>query len=221
MLQRPFLLWHDDDAGAMRQTGQRRRRLLQRLRQALAARRAQRLDIVPLVLGEVAEFQQTVHEQAQPGLGRQTPGRGVRRIEQPRLFEIGHHVADRRRRQVLPEQPRQRARADRLAGLHESVDDQAKNLAAAIVQLGKRRCRRYLVAPLTAFHVLATTEIRTAAAIGHLTHVLRHPIPAPGKSGNGKAYRQPTGNRRYPVAAARHARRWRTQSSVNSRRAVA
>ena len=130
------------------------------------------------VLGQVAKLEQPVHEQAQPRLGRQPPGRGVRRVEQPRLFEIGHHVADRRRRQVLAQQPRQRARADRLAGLHIAVDDQAKNLAAALVQLGERRRRRRLVAPLTAFHVLATAGIRTAAAIGRFVHPTVRPPSA-------------------------------------------
>jgi len=80
VLQRAFLLRHDDDPGAMRQTRQRRRRLFQRLGEALAARRAQALDIVALVLGEVADFQQTMHEEAQARLGRQPPGRGVRRV---------------------------------------------------------------------------------------------------------------------------------------------
>ena len=66
VLQRPFLLRHHDDAGAMRQAGERRRRLFERLRQALAARRAQRLDVVALVLGEVAEFEQTVTKNRNP-----------------------------------------------------------------------------------------------------------------------------------------------------------
>jgi hypothetical protein len=70
---------------------------------------------------------------------RHPSGRGVRGKQQPRFFEVGHHVADRRRRQILHQQPRHGARAYRLAGRDIAVDDQAKNLAAALVQLVDRR----------------------------------------------------------------------------------
>src|SRR6266513_706416 len=105
VLQWPFRLWHDDDPGTVRQAGERRGRLFQRLREALAPRRAEALEVVPLGLREIADLQEAVHEQAQPRLCGQPPGRGVRRIEEPRLFEIRHDVAVRRRRQVLAQQP--------------------------------------------------------------------------------------------------------------------
>ena len=77
-----------------------------------------------------------------PELGRQPAGRGVRRIKQPGFFQIGHHVADRRRRQVLREAARQSARADRLAGGDITVNDQPEDLSAALVELVDRRKRR-------------------------------------------------------------------------------
>src|SRR6266513_3438389 len=160
MLQRPFLLRHDDDPGAMRQAGQRGGRLLQRLRQALAARRAQALDVLALVLCEIADLQEAVDKEAQPGLGRQPPGRSVRRIEQPRLFEIRHDVADRRRRQMLPQQPRQGTRADRFAGRDITIDDQPKDLAAALAQFADRRWCRQFRPTLAVFHVFAPRLIR-------------------------------------------------------------
>ena len=75
-------------------------RLLQRLPQALAGRGQAAVDAGALVLAEPAELQQAVDEEPQPGLGRQPPGRGMRREQQPRLLEIGHDVADGRRREV-------------------------------------------------------------------------------------------------------------------------
>ena len=68
-------------------------------------------------------------------LGRQPAGRGVRRIEQPGLLQVGHDVADGRRRQLQARSPRDRARADRLAGLDIGIDDVAEDLARAIAEL--------------------------------------------------------------------------------------
>src|SRR5712671_2868830 len=103
VLQRAVLFWNDDDPGAMRKAGQGACRLLQRLREALAARHTQALDAAAFVLGETADLEQAMDEETQSRFGRQAAGRGVRRIEEPCLLEIGHDVADRRRRQVLSE----------------------------------------------------------------------------------------------------------------------
>ena len=40
-------------------------------------------------------FEKAVDEQPEPALGRQPPGRGMRREQQPGFLEIGHDVADR------------------------------------------------------------------------------------------------------------------------------
>src|SRR6202011_4131306 len=96
-------------------------------------------DAALLILGKATDLQQAMNKQPQTGLGRQPPGGGVRRVEQPGLLEIGHDVADRCRRQVLPEAARQGTRADRLAGGDVAVDDHAKNFAAALVEFVNRR----------------------------------------------------------------------------------
>jgi hypothetical protein len=88
-------------------------------------------DLLALLHGKVAEFEQPVHEQAQALLGRQAAGAGVGRVEQPRLLQIGHHVADRGRRQVERQAARQRAAADRLAGLHIDLDQLAQHRCGA------------------------------------------------------------------------------------------
>ena len=88
-----------------------------------------------LLLRERAHLEQRVDEEAQPLIGRHAPGRGVRLLEQARLFEIAHHVAHRGRRQVDAVAPRDRARADRLAGGEVLVNDGAEDLARAVVQI--------------------------------------------------------------------------------------
>ncbi len=59
--------------------------------------------------------QHGVDEQPVAARGRDAAGAGVRAGDQAELLEVGHHVADRRRRQLEAAGARQRARADRLA----------------------------------------------------------------------------------------------------------
>jgi hypothetical protein len=66
----------------------------------------------------------------------------VRRIDQPELLEIGHHVAHRGRRQRGRDQARDVARADRLAGCQIAFDDLTEDLARALVELGEAHLRR-------------------------------------------------------------------------------
>ena len=138
VLQRLLGLGRHHQAGAARQAGQQGGRLLQRLRDAAAGRGAARLDALALVLGEVADLEQAVDEQFQPGVGRQPAGRGVRRVEQAEILQVGHDVADGGGRQRLGELAGERPRADRLAGLDIALDHLAQDLARALVQLGDR-----------------------------------------------------------------------------------
>ena len=88
---------------------------------------------------EFAEMQQAVDEQAQPLVGGQTAGGGVRGKQQAGVGQVGHHVADGGRRQVHRQPARERAAADRLAGLHVLFDDLAQNRGGAGIEPGRQR----------------------------------------------------------------------------------
>ena len=70
-----------------------------------------------------------------PALGRQPPGRGVGRVDQPRQLQIGHDIAHRRRRQRHRQQAGDVARADRLPGGEIAIDDLAEDFPRALVGL--------------------------------------------------------------------------------------
>jgi hypothetical protein len=59
----------------------------------------------------------------------------MRAVEQAEVFEILHHVADRRGADLLGQLPCQRARPDRIAGIEIALDHAAKHLARAVVHL--------------------------------------------------------------------------------------
>ncbi len=61
----------------------------------------------------------------------------MRRIDQPDLFEILHHIADRGRRQRRRQKPRDVARSDRLAMGKVGIDDQPEYFARALVEQGQ------------------------------------------------------------------------------------
>jgi hypothetical protein len=74
----------------------------------------------------IADLEQRVDEEAQARLGRQPPGAGVRRVDQPREFEVRHDVAHARRRQRHRQDSGDVARPDRLAGGKVVLDDLPK-----------------------------------------------------------------------------------------------
>ena len=115
--------------------GQKRGRLFQHLRQAAPCGHAPGLDPAALVFGQIAALQQPVNEQAQTVLRGQTTRRGVGRIEQPQILQVGHHVADGGRRQRNAHAPGQGPRADRLPGFHVALDDRPEHVAGTGVQL--------------------------------------------------------------------------------------
>ena len=108
---------------------------LDRLR--LARGRDLRLDRLAVVLGEIADLHQGVDEEAQPHLGRQPAGRGMRRVDEAELLEIRHDIAHRGRRQGHRQNARQIARADRLAGRQIALDHLAEDFARTLVELGQ------------------------------------------------------------------------------------
>jgi hypothetical protein len=96
----------------------------------------------------VVDFEQPVDEEAQPHLCRHPPGRDMRAVQQPQEFEVLHHVADGRGRDLLAHAAGQRARADRIAGVEIALDHAAKHLARAIVEFGEDlACVLHLRAP--------------------------------------------------------------------------
>src|SRR5262249_11010217 len=68
--------------------------------------------------------------------------RSMRRIDQPELLKVGHHVAHRGRRQRHRDQARNVARTDRFAGCKVAFDNLPENIARPLIQLGKPGTRR-------------------------------------------------------------------------------
>src|SRR5207248_2114794 len=101
-----------------------------------------RFDRLAVALGQIADLHQGVDEEAQPDLGRQPPGGGMRRIDEAELFEIGHDIAYRRRGQRHRQDSLYIAPADWLTGRQIALDDQAKDLARALIELSQAQLAR-------------------------------------------------------------------------------
>ncbi len=86
----------------------------QRLLQGAAAGLQRAADLVALILAQLAELQQPVHEQPQPAVGRQAAGGGVGGEQQPGIGQVRHHAADRGRGERHRQAARQGAAAHRL-----------------------------------------------------------------------------------------------------------
>ncbi len=93
--QGTFGLGRHHKSGATRQAGQRIGRLFKDLGHAAPAGSALPVDRFPLRGTEPTDLQQAMDEQAHAQLGGQASGRRMGGIKQPRLFEIGHDVANR------------------------------------------------------------------------------------------------------------------------------
>ena len=66
----------------------------------------------------------------------------MRRVDQAELFQVGHHIAHRGRRQRHRDQARDVARTDGFAGREITLDDLTKNVARTLVELGEPGIRR-------------------------------------------------------------------------------
>ena len=142
VLERPLGLRRDHDAGAARQAGQHAssprsappRSCGRRRRTGLDAGAARPRDSRP------------------PPAGRRRTGAGPRRSAAGRPWcaartagpapQVLHDVADRGRRQLAAEPARQRARADRLAGLHVGSRRCGGRSRGALVQVGEHGLRQ-------------------------------------------------------------------------------
>ena len=135
VLQLAHLLVGQHHAGTGRKAGNHLAGFGEHLLQLLLALDADlRLDGPPLVLGQIADLEQAVDEQPQPGFGRQ-PSRGrVRRIDQAQGLQVRHDVAHRSGRERHGQMPRQIARADGIARREIALDDLPEDGAGAFVE---------------------------------------------------------------------------------------
>ena len=101
---------------------------------------------LPLRLGQVADLHQRVDEETQSEFRRQRPCRGVRRIDQPYLLEIGHHIAHGCRRSGIVIK-REILRDPTVAGGEIVLDNLPENIARTLVELRQPRVRRDQIGP--------------------------------------------------------------------------
>ena len=136
VLQPRVILGGHHDPGAPRQTGQKGggfgQHALERLRPGGGLHLA--VDAPPLAFGQIAPFEQGIHEEAQAEVSRQPACAGVRRIYEAEFFELLHHVANRGRRKGRRQQARQVAGADRFARDEIGVDDPLEDVLRALVK---------------------------------------------------------------------------------------
>ena len=95
--------------------------------QGPAGCRAARRYRIPVFLTKRAKFQQPIHEKPKPAFCGQPPGRGMRRVKQARIFQIGHGIADGGGGQAQRQPARQGARPHGLPrrdiGFHQFAQD--------------------------------------------------------------------------------------------------
>ena len=97
MLEDDVVLRRQYEARAARHAGQHAARLRQQPFQRLFVtgdRSDLTVDSRPFLGGQVTHLHEGVNKEAQPRLGRQATGADMRRIDEAKLFEIAHDVAD-------------------------------------------------------------------------------------------------------------------------------
>ena len=139
LLQAHVGLVDRDDAGRAGETREQPRRLGEHAFEValLGGGLDLRLDARALLRPDVADLQQRIDEEAQAELGRQPPRADMGRVDEAELLQILHDVAHRGGRERHRQDPRNMARADRLARGEKAVDDLPENLARALVELGE------------------------------------------------------------------------------------
>ena len=82
------------EAGGGRQAGQHDRRFGQRVLQRAAGGFDRGTDRLTIILAELTELQQAIHEKSQAKFGGQAAGRGMGREQQACISQVRHDVAD-------------------------------------------------------------------------------------------------------------------------------
>ena len=135
LLERQLALRREDHAGRLAEPGERRRSRRERILDRLVADDLP-LDLAPLARIGRGRLHDPVDEQAEPAVGRDSAGRGMRMREQPPLLQFLHHAADRGRRQA--DAAGERLRPDRQTALEIGFDHQAEDVAHAVRQFADR-----------------------------------------------------------------------------------
>ena len=120
------------DAGEVRELRQQMRGGRHQLMRAVGVQFV--FELVDLALLERLDDHQAVDEETVALRRRHAAGRRVRTRDEAHLLEVGHHVADRRRRQLEAGLPRQRARADRLAVGDVALDQRLQQVGGARIE---------------------------------------------------------------------------------------
>ena len=100
MADRALGFRREDQTGSLGKAGQHGTGLCQRVLQAAARGGKRGGDRLAFVFGEFTEMQQAVDEQSQALIGGKPAGGGMRREQQAGVRQVGHDVADGRRRHV-------------------------------------------------------------------------------------------------------------------------
>ncbi len=152
----------EDQAGALRQAGEHGAGLGQRVLQAAARGTERGGDRLALVLGQFAEVQQAVDEQAQALIGGQAAGGGMRREQQAGIRQVRHDIADGGRRQADRQPARQGAAADRLASFHVLLDHFAQNGSRAGIEAGRQDSSEGMPGWLRVLSILLNSTVQIA-----------------------------------------------------------
>ena len=130
----------DDDADFIGKRGEKLRSFFhQTIRRVFVFADSQlTIDNLQIGIGKLQNAEQMIHEKAITFVGRNAPGGSVRLFEQAEIFEIAHHVSDRRRTdgELIGGNSRDYFRPDRLARDQMFIDNRRQNELPAPV--GKR-----------------------------------------------------------------------------------
>ncbi|MCY1303284.1 hypothetical protein D9M70_529820 [compost metagenome] len=116
------------------------------------------VDRRPVLDREIADLHEGIDEEAQPRLGGQTASADMRRVDETEIFEIAHHIANGSGRERHRQEPRQIARAERLAARQIGFHDATENFARALIQRG---CD-FLCSGIAQYHVTPHSQAHPA-----------------------------------------------------------